>query len=237
MNPKRPTAGHSATISRKHVFNPENYAVVRLETPEAVASLRDDLVAFYRPVNSQELFAVERIALSQLSLLRCTALESGFFITCLDEATERAGTPLILQNPEVTHGIAVTAGQNRSYWLAEGFNRLTGKSTSFLLVIRYQAQTERLYRRAVEDFDRLKSLRAEIPSEPLRHPEPQAVEPDPPMPASAPPQAAPSPEIPPTPASPLIPAAVLQQRNQVVSKCMASRRRPGSRAQRRHALR
>ena len=233
MNPQRPAP---AQISRKHVFHPENYAIVRLETPEAVIGLRDDLVAFYRPVNSQELFAVERIALSQLSLLRCAALESGFFITCLDEATERPGTPLILMNPEVTHGIDVTAGQNRSYWLAEGFNRLTGKSASFLLVIRYQAQTARLYRRAVEDFDRLKALRAESPTEPLRDPEPQAVEPDPPVPAGAAPQAAPSPEIPANPASPLTPAAALQQRNRMPSPWTGRRRRPGSHGHGHNAL-
>ena len=33
--------------------------------------------------------------------------------------------------------------------------------------MRYKAQAERLYRRAVEDFDRLKALRHELPNETL----------------------------------------------------------------------
>jgi hypothetical protein len=34
-------------------------------------------------------------------------------------------------------------------------------------LLRYQAQTERHYRRAVEEFDRLKALRQEMPDEPI----------------------------------------------------------------------
>src|SRR5208282_5622373 len=39
------------------------------------------------------------------------------------------------------------------------------KSEAWKLFVRYQAQTERLYRRAVEEFERLKKLRAELPNE------------------------------------------------------------------------
>jgi hypothetical protein len=44
-------------------------------------------------------------------------------------------------------------------------------------MLRYQAQAERLYRRAVEDFDRLKKLRTEFDTEPML--DPQAVPPEP----------------------------------------------------------
>src|SRR5215472_13032334 len=39
--------------------------------------------------------------------------------------------------------------------------------TAFNLFLRYQAQAERLYRRAVEEFERVKKLRAELSDEPV----------------------------------------------------------------------
>jgi hypothetical protein len=39
------------------------------------------------------------------------------------------------------------------------------ESNSFSLLLRYQAQAERHYRRAIEEFDRLKALRQELPNE------------------------------------------------------------------------
>ncbi|HUI56657.1 MAG TPA: hypothetical protein VLY04_16890, partial [Bryobacteraceae bacterium] len=71
----------SALNSRKHGFRAANFAVVRLEDLHAIAHLKADLVAVYQPVNSQELFAIERIALAQQALLRAAALESGLFTT------------------------------------------------------------------------------------------------------------------------------------------------------------
>jgi hypothetical protein len=44
-----------------------------------LARLREDLIAFYRPVSSQERFAVERIALAQQSMLRAATLETSLF--------------------------------------------------------------------------------------------------------------------------------------------------------------
>ena len=66
----------SAQNSRKHGFTGSTFAVVRFEDLEEVAHLRDDAVAAYRPVNSQELFAVERIAIAQQGLLRVARLEA-----------------------------------------------------------------------------------------------------------------------------------------------------------------
>jgi hypothetical protein len=155
----------SALNSRKHVFNPASFAVVRLEELDSVAKLRADAIATYRPVNSQELFAVERIALAQQSLIRCGNLEAGFHTDFMNETIARDGFPPNLLSEELTDDIQVTRAQNRNLCLAVGFQRSVRKSEAWKLFVRYQAQTERLYRRAVEEFERLKKLRAELPNE------------------------------------------------------------------------
>jgi hypothetical protein len=63
--------------------------------------------------------------------------------------------------------IQVTRAQNRNFLLGDGYDRLARQSNSFALVLRYQAQAERHYRRAIEEFDRLKALRGELPNEPI----------------------------------------------------------------------
>jgi hypothetical protein len=64
--------------------------------------------------------------------------------------------------------------QNRNYLFAEGFHRINKYSpSSFTLFLRYQAQTERMYRRAVEEFERLKRLRHELPNEPILEAQPE----------------------------------------------------------------
>ncbi len=55
----------SACNARFHGFTAFNYDVVRLEDLQEIAHLKTDLTAVCRPVNSRELFALERIALSQ----------------------------------------------------------------------------------------------------------------------------------------------------------------------------
>jgi hypothetical protein len=45
------------------------------------------------------------------------------------------------------------------------------------MFLRYQAQTERLFRRAVEEFERLKALRAELPNERIVDSEPHEIAP------------------------------------------------------------
>ena len=189
----------AAQNARKHGFTASDFAIVRIEDLDAIANLTADLVAFYQPVNSQELFAVERISLAQQSLLRVAALESGLFANGLDRALERSGTSPILTNPELTEGIEVTAGQNHNYSLASGFHLLAAKSNCWPLFLRYQAQTERLYRRAVEEFERLRALRDSFPNEPTIDAEPEETKPLPP------PETNPNP-VGRTPGSPLGPA-------------------------------
>ena len=163
----------SAQNSRKHGFRAAEFAVVRLEDLQAVAHLKADLVAVFQPVNAQELFAFERMALAQQALIRAARLETGLFTACLDQALDPAGEPLFLMTEELTGDIEVTRAQNRNYALAEGFHRMVRQANSWSLFLRYQAQTERHYRRAVEEFERFKALRDDLPNEPIFDPEPE----------------------------------------------------------------
>jgi hypothetical protein len=163
----------SSQNARKHIFNPYAFPVVRLEDIEEVARLRADAIAAYQPANSQETFAVERIALAQQALLRAERLHSGIFTTCLNQTITGDDRPLTAISPDLVNDDAqICRAQNRNYLLAEGFNRLFTKSPAFTQFLRYQAQTERLYRRAVEDFERLRKLREEIANEPAEDPQP-----------------------------------------------------------------
>jgi hypothetical protein len=163
----------SAQNARKHGFTATNFAVVRLEDLHAVARLRADLIAVYQPVNSQELFALERMAIAQQAILRAARLESGLFTTCLNETLDSRDIPYFPMN-DVMAGpdIEITLGQNRNYCLGEGFLRIVRQSNAWTLALRYQAQAERQYRRALEEFERLKRLRAELPNEPIVDTEP-----------------------------------------------------------------
>jgi hypothetical protein len=124
------------------------------------------LVNLYHPVNSQELFAVERIALAQQSILRAARLESGFLSNCLGESFDTNGQSRFPMNPKLAADIEICQAQNHNYLLGDGFYRLISHNNSFALLLRYQAQAERQYRRAIEEFERLKVLRAELRNEP-----------------------------------------------------------------------
>ena len=166
----------SARNSLRHGISPSNFAVVRLEDLQEVAHLKARLVAAYQPVNSQELFALERMAVTQQTIRRAARLEAGLFTTCLNETLNLTNDEPFLPMNQALAGdgdIEVTRAQNRNYLLAEGFHRLTQQSNSWSLFLRYQAQAERLYRRAVEEFDRLKALRNELPNEPILDLEPE----------------------------------------------------------------
>ena len=157
------------------------FAVVRLEDLQEVAHLKDDLVAFYQPVNSQELFAIERIALAQQTILRAARLESGLFTTCLNETLDSGDNPVVMMNPDLAAGdLEITRAQNRNYPLGEGFHRMSCKSSSWSLFLRYQAQAERHGApsgpRAVEEFERLKALREELPNEAIFEAQPEQTE-------------------------------------------------------------
>jgi hypothetical protein len=173
--PKSPEGrGHSSRNAVKHGLASENYTVVRLEDIDEVASLRAGLIATYQPVNSQELYALDQIAIRQQAMLRAARFEAGLFSACLNESLGPDGSPTFPLNEDVTYGIEITQAQNRNYCLADGFLRLARQGNGIQLFLRYQAQAERLYRRAVEDFERVRKLRAELPIEPILEDDPPA---------------------------------------------------------------
>jgi len=155
----------SAQNARKHGFTASTFSVVRLEELDEVDRLKADLVALYQPVNSQELFAVERIALAQQALLRAARLESGLFTTALDHTLATDGDLFIPMGKELTSDIEITRAQNRNFALAFGFHKMAGQANTWSLFLRYQAQAERHYRRAIEEFERLQALRDRLPPE------------------------------------------------------------------------
>jgi hypothetical protein len=196
---------HSSQNGRKHGLASANFTVVRLEDIDEVARLRADLIAVYQPVNSQELFALDQMAIRQQAMLRAARFEAGLFSACLNESLGPDGSPTFPLNEDVTHGIEITQAQNRNYCLADGFFRLARQGNGIQLFLRYQAQAERLYRRAVEDFERVKKLRGELPSEPILADNPSAADltepqPDEPLPAPDPQPSAP---VPPPPIEPV----------------------------------
>ena len=111
-------------------------------------------------------FAVERIALAQQAILRAARLEAGFFSLCLGESFDTSGQFRLPMNSQLTEEIETCQAQNRNYLLGDGFHRLIRQTNSFALLLRYQAQAERQYRRAIEEFERLKALREELRNEP-----------------------------------------------------------------------
>ena len=142
--------------------------VVRLEDLKEVGDLKADLVACYKPVNSQELMALQRMAISQQQMLRGARLEAGLFTSALDEALDQRGDPIRPMSVDLAGDgdIEIARAQNRNFAAGEGFRRIARESDIWALLIRFQTHAERQYRRALEEFDRLKKLRPELPNEP-----------------------------------------------------------------------
>src|SRR5258708_4937126 len=173
----------SSANARTHGFTASTFAVVRLEELDEIARLKQDIVAVYQPVNSQELFALEQLALAQQTMFRAARLESGLFTTCLqpalndNDAPFRPMCPALAGNGDLSLDIEITRAQNRNYALADGFHRMSKQGNSITLFLRYKAQAERLYRRAVEEFNRLKALRPELRNEAISEFQPEENEP------------------------------------------------------------
>ncbi|MGO9969954.1 MAG: hypothetical protein ACLPY2_22050 [Bryobacteraceae bacterium] len=212
--PKTPAGKlRSAANASRHGFAGNNFAVVRLENPDDIDKLKADLVATYQPINSQEMLAIERAAMAQSSIFRSYRLESGIFTACLNESLDRrSDNVLITMTPDMVGptgkftGIErcdITRAQNRNYGLGAGFHRFVQKANTWSLFLRYQAQAERNYRRAIEDLDRLRSMRDELANEQLICEQPPVT----PEPLCTPfelnPFALPHPDRPPEPKQPL----------------------------------
>ncbi len=171
--PKTPEGKlRSAANACQHGFAGTHFAVVRLEDPAEIDHFKADLVATYHPINSQELFAIETIAIAQQSMRRAARLESGIFTACLNEAFDRRSDRVLVtlvpdmiattdarSDVELAH---ITRAQNRNYGLGEGFHRFVQRAPTWPLFLRYQAQAERNYRRGIEDLQRLMSMRDQL---------------------------------------------------------------------------
>jgi len=105
----------SSQNARKHVFHPTSFPVVRLEEVDEVDRLRADAIAAYRPANSQETFAVERIVLAQQALLRAERLHSGIFTICLNQTVTDDSRPITAISPVlVNDDFPICRAQNRN---------------------------------------------------------------------------------------------------------------------------
>jgi hypothetical protein len=149
----------SAQNARKHGFAAAAYTVVFMEDVNDVADLRADLIEFYHPANSQELFAIERIAIAQHAVLRIARLETGLLTSCLNQSfTLTDDAPLVEMRPVLLYKTEFTLTQRHNFLLAGGFQHSAAQSNALSLCLRYAAQAERFYRRAIQDFDRIRSL-------------------------------------------------------------------------------
>jgi hypothetical protein len=83
---------------------------------------------------------------------RLYALEAGFFTNHL---LQGSSNPDQLSRSEFNNGVDIADDQHRAYSLAFSFNRYTRQSNIAATFLRFRAQAERIYRRAVEDLHRL----------------------------------------------------------------------------------
>ncbi|MGD0499132.1 MAG: hypothetical protein ABSC23_11920 [Bryobacteraceae bacterium] len=112
--PRTPAGkARSAQNSRKHGFTASSFGVVRLEDLNEIDHLKHDLVAAYRPANSQELFALERLAVAQAALLRAARLEAGLFTTCLNVCLDSRDNPPLVTGRSPQSQQTSLAGRKR----------------------------------------------------------------------------------------------------------------------------
>src|SRR5581483_5353678 len=132
-----------------------------------IANLKADLVVFYRPLNSQEMFAIERMAIAQQLILRAARLDAGLFTSAMNDVINSDNNPIVTMDPDMIGAdIEITRQQNRNFCLAEGFRRIAKESDLMNLALRYRIQAERDYRRALEEFERLERRRPKLPNQP-----------------------------------------------------------------------
>jgi len=187
-----PAAGAPSQPDGRDEFTASAFSVIRLEDLQETDRLKADLVSVYRPVNSQEMAALERMAIAQQSILRASRLEAGLCASAMNEFCDGRGDLTLVMNAEfVGDGdIEITHAQNRNLAFAEGFQRMVSRSDVWTVFLRYQAQAERNYRRAVEEFERVRKLRGQLSGEPAPAPASAA---SPETPRAAPPSPDPRP--------------------------------------------
>jgi hypothetical protein len=182
----------SAQNSRKHGFTASKFVIVSAEDAQDLENLKADIIHTYQPANTMELLTCERIATSFFTMQRAAQFEAGMFTNFLNFGLDIDDT----MQDVIYEKLVPNSGQGPAYAMAEGFHVQNKRFNDFSLFLRYKAQAERDYRRAVEEFERLRKLRphlAEFPNEPIsdeperseaHSPTPSPQSPDPVSPAS-----------------------------------------------------
>ena len=163
----------SAQNALIHGFTASRFCIIRGEDPQELDNLKADFLHTYRPANHAERKAVERIALAQWSIERCYQLEAGLFTSFADSGLHQSDLQEDFLHPDLTENFALAKGQGFAYILASGFHAQAKREKNFSLFLRYKSQVERDYRRAVEEWERVRKLRdelAEFPNEPISEP-------------------------------------------------------------------
>src|ERR1700744_2875868 len=85
----------------KHGFRSSSFCAIRLEDLDEIENLKADAAACYRPVNSQELAAVEGLAVAQQQIFRGARLDAGMFTSALNEVLDRTNNPVTPMDPDM----------------------------------------------------------------------------------------------------------------------------------------
>ena len=173
----------SSQNARKHGFNAAAFGAFSFEDLEEIARLKDDLVAAYRAANSQELFALERVAVAQQSVLRAARLESGMFLASMPRGQKYVDSQHHVK-PSAAGPPEIADQQNRNLALAEGRDSMCMNSNVWSLFLRSRANATRDYKSAVDEFNRVRGRSSEntnrkTQNEPIFSPQHEQMETDP----------------------------------------------------------
>ena len=93
---------NSSQNTVKHGLCASRFTVIRLEDPAEIEELRANLGNCYRPVNSQELEAIDCMARARLSMRRAAKLEASLLTSALSVSLV---DPRIRMEPELKENI------------------------------------------------------------------------------------------------------------------------------------
>ena len=158
----------SSQNARKHGFTASNFGILAMEDLDEIENLKQDLIEAHQPVNNQELFALEQIAIAQQSLRRAARMEAGLFMACMHRAHVSADSAAHTTD-KLTGDSDVTLQQHRNFRLAEGLHKMSRDSNAWTQFLRYQTQAQRKYTFAVEAFEKLVRQRPYSPDEEVQN--------------------------------------------------------------------
>src|SRR4051812_23539366 len=107
----------SSRNARTHGFAAAAFTAVGMEDIRQLDDLRASAIHDFQPQNEQELIAVERIALAQLSLFRVARLEAGMFTNAINTGLDGDGFATSKLDPILFRAKGVQREQNGSHVL------------------------------------------------------------------------------------------------------------------------